>query len=90
MVVNWAMDIKPSVKILINLSAVFIPCCPCIFLMSYGAKDLETYCRCFTCVCLFTEDEEQKFVDKCKVGAANVSSKKKKKKRHLSHRQTAQ
>ena len=25
----------------INLSVVFIPCCPCIFLKSYGTKDLE-------------------------------------------------
>ena len=25
----------------INLSAIFIPCCPCIFLKSYGTKDLE-------------------------------------------------
>ena len=42
----------------INLSAVFIPCCPCIFLTSYGTKGLENDCRCFTCVCLFTEDEK--------------------------------
>ena len=33
----------------INLSAVFIPCCPCTFLMSYGTKGLENDCRCFTC-----------------------------------------
>ena len=34
---------------------------------------------------------EQKFIDKCNVGAGNDSSKKKKKKKtHLSHRQTAQ
>ena len=28
------------------------------FQMSYGTKDLENDCRCFACVCLFTEDEK--------------------------------
>ena len=32
----------------INLSAIFIPFCPGIFLKSYGTKDLENNCRCFS------------------------------------------
>ena len=26
------------------------PCCPCIFLKSYGTKDLENNCRCFSSI----------------------------------------
>ena len=36
--------------VLINLSGIFIPCCPCIFLKSYGTKDLENNCRCLSSV----------------------------------------
>ena len=37
----------------INLSGIFIPCCPCIFLKSYGTKDLENNCRCLSSVHIF-------------------------------------
>ena len=42
----------------INLSAIFIPWCPCIFLKSYGTKDLENNCRCFSSVCLLTKKKK--------------------------------
>ena len=41
----------------INLSAIFIPCCPCIFLKSYGTKDLENNCRCFSNFCFPPQHE---------------------------------
>ena len=42
----------------INLSAILIPCCPCIFLKSYGTKDLKNNCRCFSSVCLLTKNKK--------------------------------
>ena len=42
----------------IYLSAIFIPCCPCIFLKSYGTKNLENDCRCLSSVCLLTKNKK--------------------------------
>ena len=42
----------------LKLSAIFFPCCPCIFLKSCGMKDLENGFRCFSCVCLLTDNKK--------------------------------
>ena len=63
------MSTKHSVRISVSVDAAtvtesffFFLMSSCMFLMSYGTKGLENDCRCFTCVCLFTEDEKLFFV----------------------------
>ena len=48
--------------IMYKFECSFIPCCPCIFLKSYGMKDLENDCRCFSSVCLLTKNKKPVFL----------------------------
>ena len=55
---NCSIIMYVNILSCIKLSAIFIPCCPCIFLKSYGTKDFENDCRWFSNVCLLTDNKK--------------------------------